>query len=86
MSEFMFNCRHNEYLSLLFIAHQTVLLSYENNSVGQILICREQEVKFLERIKDVEKTKQQDTLQLQERASNAIKDLEDKMKELRRGT
>lgn len=46
---------------------------------------RQQEASYLERIKEVEKTKQEEALHLQERASNAIKDLEERMKELKRG-
>lgn len=46
---------------------------------------REQEQKYIERMKELEKLKQQEALQLQERASNAIKDLESKMKELKGG-
>lgn len=46
---------------------------------------REQAKKYVERIREVEKTKQEDDMHLQERASKAIKDLEAKMKELKGG-
>lgn len=46
---------------------------------------REQEEKYIERVKEVERMKQQEAIQLQERASNAIKDLEARMKELKGG-
>lgn len=49
------------------------------------ITSREQEDKYVERIKEVEKNKQQEQEHLQERATNAIKDLEAKMKELKGG-
>ena len=49
-------------------------------------LYRRQQAKYSERIKEVEKINQEESLQLQERATNAIKDLETKMKELKCGT
>ena len=50
------------------------------------ILCREKEETYMERIKEVERTRQEEALQLQERASNAIKELEEKMEELKGGT
>lgn len=50
-----------------------------------IIIPRQQETKHSERIKEVEKMKQQETIHLQEQASGAIRDMEVKMKDLKEG-
>lgn len=50
-----------------------------------LIALREQEEKYIERVKEVAKIKQQEAMQLQEIASNAIKYLEAKMKELKGG-
>lgn len=42
-------------------------------------------MKFLERVKEVERIQQQEAIHLQEKATNVIKDLEAQMKELKGG-